>query len=385
MRKIAVAILCFAVSGCSVMNLFRGKDEEVKPLEPMPVPSIDKAVSVERLWRHDVGGDNTTGLRPALEAGVVYVASLEGRVAAVDLESGSTVWRSEHDISISGGVGTGEGLVLVGGLDGEVLALDSRDGVVVWQTRVGSEVIAPPRADAGAVLVRTVDGGVSGLAADSGEQLWTMRRSIPSLTLRGGGAPIVNQGVAIMGFDDGALAAINMENGALAWEIPVARPSGTNEVARMVDVDATPVVRGSVLYAAAFQGAVTAYDLRSNQQVWSREASTHRNFSVDGRRLYLADADGRIHAMDRRSGDAVWVNEQLLRRRLSGPAVAGDYVVVGDFEGYLHVLDKADGRLVGRRELDSRIPTQPLVQGERILVLSNEGRLHALSITPGGD
>jgi len=384
MKNTVIAVMCLAITGCGIVDKIRGKEGEMAPLKPNPLPSISQEATLEHAWRFAIGAGNMDSLRPALGAETVYVASPGGRVAAVDLESGSAKWSTSQDLALSAGLGTGEGLVMVGALNGEVVALDSRDGTEVWRARVDSEVMAPPRADLGFVVVRTIDGAITGLSATSGEERWKMRRSLPSLTLRGSGPPIINQGIAVMGFDDGRLAAVDMRNGALAWEVTIARPSGTNEVERMVDVDATPLVQGGVLYAAAYQGAVTALDLVSNRQLWSREASIHTDLAADDSNLYFSDSTGRIHALDRLTGEQVWVQEQLLRRRLSGPASVGRYLVVGDYEGYLHILDKSDGSLVGRRDLGGRIAAQPLVRNNRILVLSNDGRLHSVSIVSGG-
>jgi len=384
MRKIAVALLGLTVTACGVIDTIRGKDDELEPLEPNPLPEIQERADVERSWSYRIGG-GIDGLRPALGASTVYVAGSGGRVVAVDLESGSDQWSRNLDITISGGVGTGDGLVLVGGLDGEVVALDRRDGSEVWRSQVSSEVMAPPRAGSGTVIVRTIDGAVAGLSSTSGESRWNIRRSLPSLTLRGSSPPIMDQGIAVMGFADGRLAAVDMTSGAIVWEISVSRPSGTNEVERMIDVDASPLAQGNILYAASFQGNVSAFDLASSQQLWTRKVSSHTDLAADSNNLYVSDSSGRVHALDRRTGEEIWVQDALLRRRLSGPAVAGDHVVVGDYQGYLHVLDKSDGRLVGRRGLGERISVQPLALGDQLLVLTDGGQLNSVSIAEASE
>jgi len=383
MKKILIAVCSIMVAGCGIMDRIRGDDDDLEPLKPNPLPTITQKVSVERVWTFDAGGGDHSGLRPALGAGAAYVASPGGRVAAVALDTGSQQWRTELDVAISGGVGTGEGLVMVGGLDGEVVALDRRDGAEVWRATVDSEVLAPPKATAGVAVVRTIDGGVTGLSTTSGEPQWNLQRDEPSLTLRGSSPPLLDQGVAVLGYSDGKLAAVNLSNGATLWEVAVARPSGTNEVERMIDVDATPMLAGNVLYAVAFQGSVTAYALGANRIMWRRDLSSHADFAADTDYIYVSDALGRVHALDRSTGEEKWVQEQLLRRRLSGPAVAGGYVVVGDYEGYLHVMDKSDGRLVGRRDFGEGISAQPLVRGTRILVMTRDGELSAVSVAPG--
>lgn len=375
MRNLLIVACGALLAGCGLF----GKDSELKPLEPNPLPDIASQVSVERHWQYRIGGDQS-GLRPALAAGRVFIANPDGQVVALNVQDGNRQWRTRLDIRISGGVGVGEGLVMLGGLDGTVVALDSRDGSEVWRTRVDSEVLAAPGASAGIAVVRTIDGGVTGLSTASGERRWNMQRDEPSLTLRGDSPPLLDQGVAVLGFSDGKLAAVNVTTGATLWELPVARPSGTNEVERMIDVDASPLLVGNMLYAAAFQGNITAFELGANQVRWRQDVSTYADFAVDQEQVYIADSLGRVHALDRMTGERNWVQEKLLRRRLSGPAAVGERLVVGDYQGYLHVMDSASGELIGRRDFGDRIATQPLVRGQRLLVMTEDGSLNAVTI-----
>jgi len=384
MKKTLVILCSATLAGCGLIDRIRGKDDELEPLKPNPLPEISQQVTVDREWSFGIGGSDQSGLRPALGPGAVFVANPNGSVAAVDADNGKRRWRADVDIEISGGVGVGEGLVMVGGLDGQVVALDQRDGSEVWRARVGSEVLAPPKATAGVAVVRTIDGGVTGLSTTSGEEQWKLQRDEPSLTLRGSSPPLIDQGVAVLGYSDGRMAAVNVTTGATLWEVTVARPSGTNEVERMIDIDAAPMLIGNVLYAVSFQGSMTAYALGANRTMWSREVSSYADFAADADNLYISDPMGRVHALDRSTGEEKWVQDRLLRRGLSGPAVAGDYVVVGDYQGYLHVMDKSDGSLLGRRGFSERIPVQPLVRGGRILIMNEEGRLSAVTIKADG-
>jgi outer membrane protein assembly factor BamB len=152
----------------------------------------------------------------------------------------------------------------------------------------------------------------------------------------------------------------------------------------MIDVDATPKLVGNALYAVAFQGSITAYALGGNRTMWRQDISSYSDFSADAEKLYISDSRGRVHALDLATGDEQWVQEQLLRRRLSGPALVGDYVVAGDYQGYLHVIARSDGRLLGRESFGDRISAQPLVRGDQILVLTDSGRLSAVTISREG-
>ncbi|MGA8262104.1 MAG: outer membrane protein assembly factor BamB [Arenicellales bacterium] len=382
--KTVIIVLCLSLGGCGAIGKIFGKKDEVKPLKPNPLPVIKESVAFKRWWTYDIGGDKQAGLRPAVDGDMVFIANPDGRVAALDLKSGRLQWRKDLDMRISGGVGTGMGLVMVGSLNGRVVALNRKDGSEVWRAPVSSEVMAPPEAAGGIVVVRTVDGAVTGLSATKGEERWKVTHEVPSLTLRGSGPPLIYQGVAVVGYADGKLGAIQMSDGAVLWQVPVSRPSGTNEVERMIDVDAKPLLRDDQLFTVAYHGDLTAYSLRINQVMWSKKMSSHTDISADADNVYVSDSNGRVHALDRATGAEVWVQDKLLRRRLSGPTVDGEYVLVGDYEGYLHVMDKEDGKLVGRDHFGDQISLEPLIAGGRILVMTEGGRLSSVSVTPAG-
>jgi outer membrane protein assembly factor BamB len=54
----------------------------------------------------------------------------------------------------------------------------------------------------------------------------------------------------------------------------------------------------------------------------------------------------------------------------------GDYLAVVDVEGYLHLLDRNDGSLVGRVATDGKAPvSQPIASGTAAIWQSAAGNL----------
>jgi len=71
----------------------------------------------------------------------------------------------------------------------------------------------------------------------------------------------------------------------------------------------------------------------------------------------------------------------LARRQLTAPVVVSSYVAVGDFEGYLHLLAQADGRMVGRIKVDGDgLRAKPIVLGDTLFVFGNSGDLAAYKL-----
>jgi len=177
------------------------------------------------------------------------------------------------------------------------------------------------------------------------------------------------------------LAAIRAENGEPIWQHRVMLPEGRSELDRMVDVDGTPVLSGGVLYVAAYQGQLKALRASDGSLLWEKDIASHVDLAEGTGNIYVVDDDDVVHAIDRRTAEEVWSQRGLFRRNLSGPIAFSNYLVVGDEEGYLHVLAQSDGRFLGRTKVDGNgIRSRPVVASELFYVLGNSGTLRAYNV-----
>jgi outer membrane protein assembly factor BamB len=80
--------------------------------------------------------------------------------------------------------------------------------------------------------------------------------------------------------------------------------------------------------------------------------------------------------MRRADGAVQWEMDTLKRRGLTAPTIDGDSLVVGDFEGYLHWLDKETGAITARQKTDGeRITNAAVADSERVFVQTDSGKL----------
>ncbi len=375
MRYLVMLTAVLSVVGCA-------RDKDVEP--PAELVQFDATRRVERVWSASVGGDaeiQRLGLGLGANSTHVFGAGRGGDVAAFAIETGKQAWRTETRTSLSGGTGAGDSLVAVGSIDGEVIALDAKTGAERWRARVSGEVLSAPAVSENVVAVRTVDGALRGLSATDGREVWLHEQQVPRLSLRGTSRPVIAGDLVICGFDNGKVVAVNLADGALVWETPVTPPRGRTELERLVDIDSAVVVSGNDVFTAGFQGRVAMLARDTGQVWWSREASSHRGVGVDDNAVYLSSADGEVVALRRTTGVELWRQNVLARRGLSAPAAHERGVIVGDFQGYLHVLDKASGAPAARTDsLDARISQPPLVVGALAIAVTDRGRLAALRV-----
>lgn len=369
---LVVAAAAIALAACS-------KDKEVAP--PAELVDVEATLPVQRLWSTGLGDEAEElrlGLGLAGAADTIYAASRSGEVRALDAASGRTRWRTDVDLALSAGPGAGGGLVAVGTNEGDVVALDAATGKRLWKAKVGGEVLAAPLVTADRVIVRTVDGRLRALAASDGREHWAVEELVPRLSLRGTASPVLAGDTVICGFDNGKVIAVSLAEGEVLWQAQVSTARGRSELERLADVDSAVRVSGGDVYAVGYQGRVVMLALDSGQVWWGRDLSSYRGLAVDDDRVYVATSDGDVVALRRRDGTVLWQQEGLKRRGLGTPAAVGTAVVVGDFEGYLHWLDRDTGKFVAREHPGgARISAAPLAVDGRVVVIDEAGKVVA--------
>lgn len=363
------------VSGCS----WFGGDEDDNP--PADLVKFKSSVKIKKVWSAGLG-DDSQNLRLALNIATdgtnVYAAAHDGRVAAFEAVKGKRIWKKKTKLPLSAGPAYGEGIIVFGSNNGDVIALDAADGKERWRTVVSSEVLATPAITRDLVLVRTVDGKLIALNIDTGGEAWFVQQSVPRLSVRGTGAPVVTKDSIICGFDNGRLAAYELGDGSLIWDLLLSPPSGRTEVDRLSDLNATVRVVGDDVFAVGYQGSLWSLAVESGQILWTREISSHSGVGVDFNNLYVTGDASELFAVSRRSGRELWRHEVLLNRDVTGPTPYGSSIVVGDFDGYVHWFDTRDGSLQARvRAGGKRITSAPLVVNDMIYVITDDGKLYA--------
>lgn len=345
--------------------------------EPATLPQVEDKLALKINWHQSL--DEAAGgsrLQPLWLGDAIAAISAEQELSLLDAASGKTRWRAQLPNVAAGGAALGENLVLAATIKGEVLAF-GLDGKKRWQSVINSEVGAPPVIAGEMVLVRGNDGRLIGLAAATGEQKWVYARQQPSLQLRNFAPPVVSDNIVFIGHAGGKLTALNLKDGRMLWEAQVAQPRGASEIERVADVVSPPVVDKEQACAVAYQGRLACFNVLNGNLLWSRDVSSWSGLAADARNVYVTDDKGYVMAYERSTGRNLWRQDKLLYRGVSGPALLGKTLAVGDFEGYVHFLDTEDGNFVAQRSTDGgAILTAPSTDGEHWLVQTQDGGLY---------
>ncbi len=381
--RILIFLPIFVITiGCgakqAVSEYIGGKDNATPPSSLI---NFIETADLNRVWKQDIGkgtDDLFAKIKPSIFDDQIFIADTRGNISALTAGTGKFIWRNDSRLSITGGPGVGDSLVLVGTSEGEVLGLSRETGNEVWRTRVSSEVLSSPGEANGVVITRTIDGKIFALDANNGKHLWVYDRGVPALSLRGTSTPVITNDLVITGFDEGRVVVIELKTGKLVWEKKVGLSTGKNELERMVDIDAQPLVIDKTIYVTTFQANVSALALETGKILWQREISSHSELSADEKNIFLTDENGIVWALNRFTGSSIWKQEKLVYRKITGPANYNNKVIVGDFDGYMHWLDKETGDFSARTRMsDEAILTQPISTNEMVFIYSSSGELSA--------
>ena len=372
-----------AASLCLLAACSKNKNPE----QPAKLAPIKSTLRVKHIWSASVSDRGAKrlrlGLGLALDGDRVFASGHKGEIAAFDLRSGHRLWRTDTRLPLGGGPAARGNLVVVGASDGHVIALNAADGKPLWTVLINGAVISAPAISDNVVAVRSVDGKLRALSPTDGHELWESEQEVPSLSLRGTSTPVIAGDAIICGFDDGKVVAVNSSDGSQLWQATVSAPHGRTEIERLADVDGPVSVAGKDVYAVGYHGNVTMLALDSGQTWWSHEASSYRGIVLGNNAVYMATADGQVVALNPTNGSVIWSQGALRYRGLSGVAVSDDAVIAGDFQGYVHFLDKSTGAFIARvRAGRLRISNPPIVEGDEVVVINDGGRISAYRMSP---
>ena len=360
------------ISGCATLDSLRfWQNDEVDPDEPKELSSFANQENIKVLWRNSYNGENEIGnFLPSFNAQNIFFSDASGNVLSMDAKTGNDNWSVKLNF-LASGTSAGFGIVVVADVDGNVIALDQIDGSILWSSNVKGEVLSSVAIDAKIVVVKTGSGELLGLNKDSGEVIWSYRSTLPVLTIRGNSSPVIVDNLVYASFDNGRLGVFELNSGFQIWDGAISYVSGASELENLIDSDSNPVIEGGLIYTTNYQGNLNIFDPSQKRSVWSDNASSFFSPIISRGMLMVVEENSSIKSFALKTLEESWINSDYLNRDLSNGVSYKDNIVVGDFEGYVHVINILNGRTVGREKL-SRNPIKTILSRSDSLYVIDE-------------
>ena len=350
-----------------------------------------------KLWQAKAGQGSHGKARllasPIVARGKVYVLDADGRLAALDAESGARLWRfsltpegEENESALGGGVAYAGGALFVATGFGDVFALNAESGSMIWQRRIGKPMRAAPTVSGERVFVITLDNELHALSTRGGTELWSHAVAAEPAGILGGASPAVDAGVVVAPYTSGELFALKAENGRVVWSDTLSRTRQLTPLASLSAIIGRPVIDRGRVYAISHSGRLAAIELRSGARLWERNIAGIESPWVAGDFIFLVTLEGEVVCLSRRDGRIRWV--QTLQRyedeedkedpiKWTGPVLISDRLVVISSHGVAVSISPYSGEVLGRIELPEDAFVSPVVANGTLFVLTDDGQLTA--------
>ena len=380
-KFIAMFLILFVLSSCSSLSSmkFWGSDE-VDSDEPKTLVPISNSVKINVNWTKSFSGDNFLGnFIPAFGSQSVFFADTNGSIKSINPNTGTIQWESQVN-ALSSAVAAGFGVIVVSDIEGNVITLNQDDGSVLWTLNLKGEVLAPAAIDPKFIVVKTGSGELLALDKSSGEISWSYRSKLPALTIRGSSSPVIEGDIVYATFDNGRLGVFELDSGFPVWDGAISYAKGSSELENLVDSDSNPVIDAGLVYTINYQGNLSLFDTSQKRAVWQTEASSFYSPLLIRGLIILVESKSNLRSFFTKTMEESWTSDAYLNRQLSNPISFSGFTIVGDYEGYIHVLDPLNGKTVGRKKISKKPIKKIISRSKNFYVVDESFNLYSLSI-----
>jgi outer membrane protein assembly factor BamB len=371
----------FLLSSCTSLSALKFWENEDFDLdEPMPLKNITEKKEMVSNWTLNFTGKNDLGnFIPSFSSKSIYFADSEGNVKSIDIASGNINWQKQFK-SLSAGIASGYGISVISDNDGNVIALDQADGSVIWTKNVQGEVLSQAVISAKSIFIKTGSGELISLDKNTGEISWSYRAKLPPLTIKGSSRPVINEDIIYASFDNGRLVAFEIDTGYPLWDGAISYTEGVSELENIIDSDSSPLIEGGFAYTTNYQGNLNIFDVVQRRSIWQSKLSSFYTPIITRGLIILIESNSNIKSFSINNLQESWQSKSYLNRGLSNAVSFEGYIIIGDYEGYIHMIDPISGITVGRKKI-SKNPIKNIVsRSKNFYVVDQSFKLISLSI-----
>jgi len=357
---------------------------------------VSAAPNLSALWTQDIGSGTTSGQRltspPVVADGRVYALDSASEVSAYNAQTGRHLWTTEltpdaeDDGHMSGGLAYDNGFIYVGTGFAQVIAVDAATGKIAWRRSVSAPIRSAPTVRGGRVFAVSLDNTLHAIAAHDGSPLWTHNGSPETAMLLGSASPAVDNGVVVVPYSSGELAAVKVENGRQLWIDSLTSRRRTDSTASMAHIRANPVIDRGRVFAISHSGLMVSIDLRTGLRIWEKNIGGQQSLWLAGDYIFTLTGNEELTAIERETGRIVWV-KSLPRWSdpenfegpivWTGPLLVSDRLIVASSHGIAVAVSPYSGRILGSEEMPDGVSVAPIVAGDMVYFLADDATLAA--------
>jgi outer membrane protein assembly factor BamB len=348
-------------------------EDDSIPKNPNPLNEFSLLFEPEIIWKKNIENQDHANLSLYQFNNNLYAASPNGNIKCLSEKNGEIVWDFEAGRSIIAGLsGDGEDKIFYITEDGYLNSINLKANIE-WKTFVGQTFSVPKYFDS-FIIVKNSNNKFFKINSIDGSIIWTYQAPQPPLTYRSWGGITIYDNTIFSGLPGGRLIALNFENGTLVWDVAYSFATGYTEIDRANDTTSMPQFDDNSIYVISSKGNLAKLSLLDGSIIWERKLSSFHGLIVKNKFIYVTHNSGSIYKLNKISNEVIWRNADLQNRAIGKGIIFDEYLIVGDYDGYLHYISTNDGVIKSRIKVsDSIILDNFNIKDEYLFVISKSG------------
>ncbi len=331
--------------------------------------------------------------RPVIANGKLYTMDAAGNISAHNLDDikqklwiSDTLTGNDDNEIIGGGLAAEQGnIYAVSGL-GKVAALDAESGKTLWSRDLGTPLRSAPRAGNGKIFVISIDSQLFALDAASGTTLWTHRGIAEGAGMLGNISPALVADSVIAPYASGELYSIKADDGQEAWRVSLVQTKRSEATAIFSGIGGDPVIDESVVFAVSNSGMFSVFNILNGQPLWDKKIASINTPWLAGDYIFALSEDNILLAMVKYNGSVRWAT-QLPRfkdekRRLypivwRGPLMADGKLIIVSDHGEMRLVNSENGADISIISIADEIMTAPIIANGKLFIVGKDATIYS--------
>ena len=362
-RLLATLLLTVVFASCS--------STKTKPHSPVELPElVENTVAIEELWQYKHKQLKRLFYKPQLyfSDDTLFFPSRQSLIA-LNKKSGTLLWEKKFPSILASAVAGFAKHIYVIDSEPNLYKIEAATGSVIWQKLLESESLAPVSVNESYIVTKLSNGLILALSPEDGSELWRYQTENPILMFSGSSRPIIDYSASIFSLDNGTILAIDNSLGIPIWSQRITLPEGKSEIERLVDLDSDPILQSGKVIISGYNGNIAALNSNTGKPEWYHSFSTNKDLATYRGMAVAISQKSEITVFNIIKGNELWKSDAFLNRKLSNAVINRDYVIVADFKGYIHFLDRKNGKLLASHRVAKKEAHLPLYLEDNILYL----------------
>ncbi|MDB9761927.1 PQQ-like beta-propeller repeat protein [Alphaproteobacteria bacterium] len=266
---------------------------------------------------------------------------------------------------------------------------------VLWKKDIGdgsgsyNKIFAQPVGNKDFLFVLDAEGKIVCVNIKNGDIIWEsdIFPDAESINTNIDGGLALSENDLIASTSYGEIIKLNSKDGSIVWKKNISAP-----------VQGAPSIFNNFIYQMTIANELFVIDINTGNEIWRYDATLVSAVAngaaspiVDSNLVIFPSNTGELIALDAVTGSLLWSTNLVVNGAISGtleltdidsgPVMYKGLIYASSLSGKFAVLDSSSGGLIW--ELPIKTSNNPVINGNAVFILSNDGRLINTSTNNG--